>query len=455
MRHGDGRVSWSATGWRARRIGTRWRWRPDVLARRLFAWLGQHDFFCASAPDEYRKLYMAGLNRQSRHLHRVLPGGVDGVPLIAAIKGLIVAGLALPGREGWSAQGLKLLRREIARQFLPDGGHVSRNPTAHIAGLRQLVDVRSALLAASEEVPLDVVSAIDRAGPFLRMLRHGDGGLALFNGAEEEQGWLIDMLLGAGGCARPAAGQRAAQRLSAADRQPHGRAGRRRHNLGGGVEPRRPCRAVGARGLGRQGPIRSSIAARGAVSATPGPRCSGRPRPIRRSLSTIRTPPRSCPRRGLGSRAIAVEHQRDEADGSIWLTASHNGYQARLGLAHRRRLFVAAAGDEVRGEDTLIKTGTGKADARGYAVRFHLHPSVQASLVQNGAAALLRSQNGTGWQLRAKGGTLSLAESIYLGGGEEMRRTEQIVISGRLATPDADDVVATVKWALRRIPKKP
>ena len=116
---------------------------------------------------------------------------------------------------------------------------------------------------------------------------------------------------------------------------------------------------------------------------------------------------------------------------------------------------MAAAGDEVRGEDTLIETATGKADARGYAVRFHLHPSVQASLVQNGAAALLRSQNGTGWQLRAKGGTLSLAESLYLGGGEEMRRTEQVVISGRIATPDADDVVATVKWVLRRIPKTP
>ena len=32
-------------------------WRPDVLATRLHAWLGQHDFFCASADDLYRRRY--------------------------------------------------------------------------------------------------------------------------------------------------------------------------------------------------------------------------------------------------------------------------------------------------------------------------------------------------------------------------------------------------------------
>ena len=39
------------------------------------------------------------------------------------------------------------------------------------------------------------MAAVDRTAPFLRMLRHNDGGLALFNGSNEGQGWLIDMLL--------------------------------------------------------------------------------------------------------------------------------------------------------------------------------------------------------------------------------------------------------------------
>lgn len=429
-------------------------WRPDVLARRLFAWLGQHDFFCASAPDDYRQAYLTGLNRQARHLHRVLPGGVDGVPLITAVKGLIVAGLALPGRASWAEQGLRQLKREIERQFLPDGGHASRNPSAHIAGLRQLVDVRSALLAAGQEVPLAVISAIDRAGPFLRMLRHGDGGLALFNGAQEEQGWQIDMLLAqADSRGRPPASapHSGYQRLIA----------NRVVVLVDVGAP--PPLALGTDA--HAGPLALEVSIgkeRLIVNCGSRPSMSDAWAGVQRATAAHSTlvvdntnAVEVVPGRGLDARAITTEHQRDEADGNTWLTASHSGYQARYGLVHQRRLFLAAAGDEMRGEDNLLRADHARSEARGFAVRFHLHPSVQASLVQNGAAALLRSQNGTGWQLRAKGGTLSLAESVYLGQGGEMRRTEQVVISGLLGSGAGGGVLATVKWALRRIAKKP
>ncbi|MBT7360628.1 MAG: hypothetical protein HN813_01480, partial [Rhodospirillaceae bacterium] len=89
--------------------------------------------------------------------------------------------------------------------------------------------------------------------------------------------------------------------------------------------------------------------------------------------------------------------------------------------------------------------------AKGFALRFHLHPTVQASLVQNGSAVLLRLPSGVGWRLIAEGGTVSLAESIYLGETEDVRRSEQIVVSGAL---EADANAARVKWALKRVPKK-
>lgn len=170
-------------------------WRPDVLGNRLFAWLGQHDFFCASADDAYRRDYLASLVRQAKHLSRVLPRGTDGAGLILAAKGLVAAGLSLPGHNAWTTQGLKLLERACAQQILADGGHISRSPAVQTQVLRHLVDTRSALLAAQKEVPAFLMAAIDRTAPFLRMLRHNDGGLALFNGSNEGRGWLIDMLL--------------------------------------------------------------------------------------------------------------------------------------------------------------------------------------------------------------------------------------------------------------------
>jgi uncharacterized heparinase superfamily protein len=65
--------------------------------------------------------------------------------------------------------------------------------------------------------------------------------------------------------------------------------------------------------------------------------------------------------------------------------------------------------------------------------------------VQDGSAALLRLPSGLGWRLRASAGTLVLADSIYLGRRGEMKRAQQIIISGLVEGRDP-----TIKWALRR-----
>ena len=125
-------------------------------------------------------------------------------------------------------------------------------------------------------------------------------------------------------------------------------------------------------------------------------------------------------------------------------------------MAKRLRLKnkSAAGGDDIRGEDALNRiedSGNNTRPARGFALRFHLHPTVQASLVQNGSAVLLRLPSGIGWRLIAEGGTLSLAESVYLGTADDVRRTEQVVVSGTL---EAGATAARVKWALKKVPKK-
>ncbi len=428
-------------------------WRPDVLGRRLFAWLGQHDFFCASADDEYRRAYLAGIVRQAKHLSRVLPGGADGESLIVAIKGLIVAGLAIPDREAWVSQGLKLLATQVDRQILPDGGHISRNPSAHIMVLRHLVDTRSTLLAAGQPIPQFLMGAIDRAAPFLRMMRHGDGALALFNGSREDLGWFIDLLLAqADARGRPpnTAPHAGFERLVAnrtvilmdtgappppgTDTQAH--AGALSFEISVGKE--RLIVNCGAR-TGHRSPW-NQVQRTSAAHST--------------LIIDDTNSAEVLPDGGFGRRPTKVEHSREDADGNTWLTVSHDGYGALFGLRHVRRLYVSGTGEDIRGEDSLIRIGQPSADpARGFAIRFHLHPTVSPSLVNNGAAVILTLPNGTTWRLRANGGALSVAESVYLGVGESVQRTQQAVVSGVLDGPDADDVVAVVKWALKRVPK--
>ena len=69
-------------------------------------------------------------------------------------------------------------------------------------------------------------------------------------------------------------------------------------------------------------------------------------------------------------------------------------------------------------------------------------------MTQEGGTVLLRLPSGIGWRLRAHGAVMSLAESIYLGGGTP-RKSQQVVLDGHVATTGA-----LVRWALRREAKK-
>jgi uncharacterized heparinase superfamily protein len=142
---------------------------------------------------------------------------------------------------------------------------------------------------------------------------------------------------------------------------------------------------------------------------------------------------------GLGRRPMVVEVQRQEAAGAHWLDASHDGWKKPFNAIHRRRLYMAESGEDVRGED-LIESPS----PQPFTLRFHLHPEVQANLQQDGATVLLRLRSGSFWRLRADGGRLSLEESIYLG-GVEPRRGEQVVLTGFADGPQQ------VKWALSKV----
>ena len=155
------------------------------------------------------------------------------------------------------------------------------------------------------------------------------------------------------------------------------------------------------------------------------------------------------PGHGIGRRSRVLYCRREGADNGIWLDMSQNGYEPAFGVIHRRRLYLNPDGTDLRGEDRLETRGRGRARGGTFALRFHLHPEVQASLARGGDSVLLRLPKGGGWQLRTAGAAADLEQSIYLGRGGEIRRSRQIVFSGETG---ADGV--KVKWALRRIERK-
>ena len=128
---------------------------------------------------------------------------------------------------------------------------------------------------------------------------------------------------------------------------------------------------------------------------------------------------------GLGRRPERVEAERHEAEGAQWLEATHDGWRRNFGAVHRRRLYLAASGEDLRGEDILEMAEPG-APRPAFLVRFHLHPAVIASPQEDGEAVLLRLPSGQGWRLRSKGARATLEESVHL--GAEAKRSAQVVL---------------------------
>jgi uncharacterized heparinase superfamily protein len=429
LEHCDG---WDAVAWRA-----------DVTGDRLFAWL-EHIVPLAERAEEtaWRAWLLASMTRQMRHLSRVATRELPGVPRLRALRGLIAAAAALRD-ERRLARALRQLEREAAVQLWADGGHEERSPVSQLAALHMLVDARAALRAAQREVPVAVQSAIDRAAPMLRFFRHGDGKFALFNGADEDAVEIIDLVLAraeAKGRAPTSAPHTGFQRLQG---------GRSLLLADTGPPPPRGLDGEAHAGTlsfemsyGRERLIVNCGAYHG-----PSAQWRGVARATAAHSTLIIADTNSAEITedgGLGRRPVHVACERAEDGGAQWLSASHDGYAPIFGITHARQLFLAADGDDLRGEDRL----SGRS-GQSFAIRFHLHPQVQASLTQEGAAVLLRLPSGVGWRLRAQGAVTSLAESIYLGGGER-RKSQQVVLDGHVGTAGA-----TVKWALKREARKP
>lgn len=433
-----------------------WRWSPitwkrDVLANRIVAWIRHYEWMASAADQGFAARFVFSLARQRAHLRRISRRAMIGHEAVAVLKALIFADLAFI-RDGKAyekslEQNLARLAKFVKRYVLADGVVSERAPHLQLTVLRHLVDVRAALTSAERRAPAEIVAAIDRMAPMLRFFRHGDGGLALFNGTWEGDRRLIDLVLarsGSGDAAPAMALQSGFQRLIA---------GTSMVVADAGSPPGR-----GMDGIAHAGTLSFEMSAaheRLIVNCGTYP---GAPRDWQHFMrytaahsTAVVDDVNSTEITNHGSleyRAGNVLIDRADDAGAQWLDMCHDGYRSLYGIIHRRRLWLSPDGGDLRGEDSFLgyEGRPVTVPDRRYIVRFHLHPTVKATLAQSGQAVLMRLPSGRGWKLRASGAGIGLAESIYLGEEGRVRRTEQIVLVGQVPAEGT-----TVKWALTRM----
>jgi uncharacterized heparinase superfamily protein len=419
---------------------------PAIAGPRLAAWAQSADRMLVGSDAGFDERLRRRILEEAANLARLLPAGLCGAALIEALKGLLLAALALPEGGAWERLAMIWLERELRRQILPDGGHVERNPSRQLRLVRDLAEIELARARAGRPASPAIGAAMRASAPVLRLLQHGDGGLALFNGANEETAGLIETVLTAAG-ETPQAMTRAPdlgfQRLAA---------GRMAVLIDAGL-PAMPGFDRGAHA--GTFAIEVCIGAERLIT-----NCGAHPADADWAEALRATAAHSTlsiegadssvllPGDGIGSRPAFVGCQREEEAGAVWLELAHDGYGRRFGLRHRRRLYMPASGEELRGEDR-VEPLEDQAQAARFTIRFHLHPDVHATLAQNSHTVLLRLSSGAGWRLRVDGAPIGLVESVYAGRRGRLRRSQQILVEAR-----HDGEASAVRWALTREQRK-
>jgi len=415
-----------------------------VKARRLISFISQSPLLLEGADREFYQRFLKTIGRMVRDLERdIRISGSSRSKLIAAIA-CCYAGLCCEGLETPFQRMMRVLLKELDDKILPDGGHVSRNPRLLIELLFDLLPLRQIFASRGLEPPAALNGAIDRMLPMIRMLRHGDGDVARFNGmAATAADHLATLLLYDEVRARPI-----------------------QHATHSGYERLEAGSSLLIADTGRPPPFDHSLeATAGTLSfeLSSGNQCivvnCGMPRFSKESveIAARTTAAHSTASVGLASsmtflgvqpgRVVGpvsgwlverigrvvlsgpeeVRCERGEWNNGTMLAAAHDSYKKQFGVVHERRWFMSEDGGRLNGEDSF----QGAIGSDEVTIRFHLAPGVRAERVEQGSVIVLALPNRELWQFESTP-LPQLDASMFFAAAQGAQKTEQIVISFKL-----------------------
>jgi uncharacterized heparinase superfamily protein len=428
---------------------------PAVTARRLLSLLAQSPILLDGAEQEFYERFMAALARDARAVFRALTDAkARGAVRLTCAVALTEFSICADNARKFQSLAVRILGVELDRQILSDGGHVSRNPQVLLDLLLDLLPMRQVFAARGAHPPDAALRAIDRMIPMLRMLQHGDGSLALFNGMGATQQDRLATILshdeapGAAPINAPYAGYQrleAGEALLIVDAGPPPPFEHSRHAHAG-------CLSF-EYSLGRErvvvncgAPASHYEAARELARAT-----AAHSTLVVADRSSCRIAPALDPRRRRAGRMLAGPSaapvdRRQSKSGQV-LELSHNGYAREFGLLHERVLALTHDGVRLIGEDRLVPAprATHRVAPVDFVVRFHIHPRAALTAVAAGQKVEIALPSGARLLFQAVGFTPTIEESVYFAGAEGARKCFQIALAGRAAP------YAKVRWSFRRL----
>jgi uncharacterized heparinase superfamily protein len=426
-------------------------WDAVTSAERLIAWLCHSVLIVEKADLASYRRFLKSIGYHVRYLRGATPLAADGMPRLMCLTALAYADICVASRGG-TRTAQKNLDAELSRQVLADGGHVSRNPAVLADLLALLLPLRQSFMRVGQAPSSELLSAIDRMMLALRFFRMGDGALGRFNGSGHTPQSLIstvlryDDVMGAIPSSAPYSGY---QRMTGGEaiviidsgKPPSGElsacatAGALSFEFSDGPQPLVVNCGVPAMASRAAVLAGRSTAAHSTATLNDTSSCRFVVENSRDGDSPVY----------VTSGPVRVEVQRRANAEGETVAASHDGYLRPFGIIHERQLHLSSDGRTLAGVDRFHEPAAKKARAinrDAYAIRFHLHPSVEARIMDE--SIVLRCPGGALWSFLCEGALAAIEESVFFATPAAGRRSRQIVVSGN-AGPAPE-----VRWSFVR-----
>jgi uncharacterized heparinase superfamily protein len=443
-----------AADWALRhRGGSGLPWEPAVTGRRLISWISHSGLLLDGADARTYSAITESLGLQIVRLSASWRSSPGGHSRLLALTALMLADLCIARNDQQLRDVERAFASELARQILPDGGHVSRNPGVLVELMLDFLPLKQCFAARTRTPPPELAPAMERMLSMLKYMRMGDGMLARFNGmsvaspaglatvlAYDDKPGVIPSGPGASGYVRferdgsilimdagpppplAAAGEAHAGCLS--------------FELSSGTHL---MFVNGGAPGGPSGDWRA--AARSTANHNTlclGEKSSSKLIRHRRLERLLGSPPIRGPNR--------VAARIETPGGSLEVTAQHDGYLRRFRLIHRRALALSEKGTRLLGIDRLEGA---RGDLRlrrdlPFSIHFHLHPDAACQRGGKPNSAEIVLANGEVWRMSLEGADLAIEESTYFADSAGPRAALQIVARG------ATFGESEVRWVVER-----
>ncbi len=128
-------------------------WRPEVIARRMISWITHAGLLLEEADGKTYDAITESLGMQLVRLSATWRTSPVGPPRLLSLMAIVLGDLTIADHDRQLSEAERLLADELARQILPNGGHISRNPAILVELMLDLLPLSQCFVARKPTGP--------------------------------------------------------------------------------------------------------------------------------------------------------------------------------------------------------------------------------------------------------------------------------------------------------------